>query len=142
VIEWLVKELVKRGYRVAVIKHIGELDFEVDYEGTDTWRFSKAGANIVVGISTKKLFLLAKMKDILHIDRIISIIGTLDENVDYVLIEGFSRMLQSSNIAKVILIKDEEELKEFSGVNEPIIAVLYRNINTEIIKNVFGIYQL
>ena len=39
----LVPELVRRGYKVAVIKHDGH-DFESDVPGTDSYRHQKAGA--------------------------------------------------------------------------------------------------
>lgn len=39
----LINEFIKENYSVAVIKHDGH-DYEMDYEGTDTYRFSKAGA--------------------------------------------------------------------------------------------------
>lgn len=45
-IERLVPELRRRGYRIAVIKHDVH-GFEIDQEGTDTWRIAKAGAEIV-----------------------------------------------------------------------------------------------
>lgn len=39
----LINEFIKDGQRVGVIKHDGH-DFDVDIEGTDTFRFAKAGA--------------------------------------------------------------------------------------------------
>jgi len=45
-IERLVPELRRRGYRVAVLKHDVH-GFEIDREGTDTWRIARAGAEIV-----------------------------------------------------------------------------------------------
>lgn len=44
-LEKLVRSLKARGLRVAVIKHDGH-DFEADCEGTDSWRFTRAGAEI------------------------------------------------------------------------------------------------
>ena len=39
-IEALTKELTKRGYKIAVVKHIPEPDFTIDTVGKDTWRFA------------------------------------------------------------------------------------------------------
>lgn len=50
-LEKLVPELKKRGLRVAVYKHDGH-DFDIDKEGKDSWRFTKAGADVTL-ISSK-----------------------------------------------------------------------------------------
>lgn len=42
-IEKLIPELVKRGCRVATIKH-NKHGFDIDHEGKDSWRHKKAGA--------------------------------------------------------------------------------------------------
>jgi molybdopterin-guanine dinucleotide biosynthesis protein MobB len=42
-VEKLIPELVKRGYRVATIKH-NKHGFDIDHEGKDSWRHKKAGA--------------------------------------------------------------------------------------------------
>jgi len=47
-IEILTRGLTKRGYTVAVAKHISETNFTLDTEGKDTWRFVQAGAKTVV----------------------------------------------------------------------------------------------
>jgi hypothetical protein len=47
IIEGLVKRLKVKGYRVAVVKHTAHRGFELDTEGTDSWRFRKAGAVLV-----------------------------------------------------------------------------------------------
>ena len=52
-IEKLIPLLKKKGLKVAVIKHDGH-DFEMDREGKDTYRFSKAGADTVLISSVSK----------------------------------------------------------------------------------------
>ena len=47
-IEALTRELVKRGFKVAAVKHVSEPDFTMDTKGKDTWRFAQAGARIVI----------------------------------------------------------------------------------------------
>ncbi|MDD6188226.1 MAG: molybdopterin-guanine dinucleotide biosynthesis protein B [Clostridiales bacterium] len=49
-LEKLIPELKKRGLRVAVIKHDGH-DFEIDKEGKDSWRISRAGADVTAIVS-------------------------------------------------------------------------------------------
>src|SRR5437773_10405425 len=46
-IERLIPELVKEGYRLATIKHAGH-GFNMDTEGKDSWRHKQAGAKTVV----------------------------------------------------------------------------------------------
>ena len=43
----MIAELVRRGYRVATIKH-NRHGFEIDHEGKDSWRHKQAGARITV----------------------------------------------------------------------------------------------
>ncbi|HQI24319.1 MAG TPA: molybdopterin-guanine dinucleotide biosynthesis protein B, partial [Smithella sp.] len=41
-VEKLIPELIKRGYRVATIKH-NKHGFDIDHEGKDSWRHKRAG---------------------------------------------------------------------------------------------------
>ena len=52
-LEKLVRELKARDIRVAVVKHDAH-EFEIDREGKDSWRFSKAGADVVAIASATK----------------------------------------------------------------------------------------
>lgn len=60
VIEGLVKELSKRGYRVGTIKHIRERDFTIDEPGKDTWRHGKAGARVVACLAPRETAVITK----------------------------------------------------------------------------------
>jgi len=53
-LEKLVAEIHKRGYRVGTIKHDTH-GFEIDHEGKDSWRHKKAGASGVVISSPAKV---------------------------------------------------------------------------------------
>ena len=52
-LERLLPALKSRGLRVAVVKEIPKA-FDVDVEGTDTWRFSRAGADCVAIANPKQ----------------------------------------------------------------------------------------
>ena len=52
-IEKLIMELKLRGLRVAVIKHDAH-EFEIDSEGKDSWRFTRAGADVTAVASATK----------------------------------------------------------------------------------------
>ena len=69
VIERLIPEFKKNGIRVAVIKHDAH-DFDMDREGKDTYRFSAAGADIVMISSGSKSARLSgspsSLEDMIH----------------------------------------------------------------------------
>ena len=52
-LEKLIAELKSRGLRVAAIKHDAH-EFEIDREGKDSWRFTRAGADITAITSVSK----------------------------------------------------------------------------------------
>lgn len=60
-LESLITELKRRGYKVAVIKHSRE-DIELDKQGKDTWRFSQIGSDVVAISSPDKLALMKKLE--------------------------------------------------------------------------------
>ena len=89
-IEKLVPELTRKGYRVATVKHDVH-GFEVDREGKDSWRHKQAGAHTVIISSPQKIALIRDVeKD-----------STLDEirrrwvqDVDLLLSEGYKKDVQ------------------------------------------------
>ncbi len=84
-IEKMIPELNRRGYRVATIKH-NLHGFEIDHVGKDSWRHKKAGAKITVLASPGKVAVIEDVENDLGIselrDRYI-------HSVDITLLEGF-----------------------------------------------------
>lgn len=84
--EKLIAELKRRGYRVATVKHTPH-GFELDQPGKDTWRHARAGSDHVV---------LASPEWVVHIQRLKreptlpEIIATIHDT-DIVLVEGYKR---------------------------------------------------
>ena len=89
-IEKLVPELVRRGYRVATIKHDVH-GFDVDREGKDSWRHKQAGAHTVVISSPQKLALI---RDVDHDAELGELRDKYIQEVDIILSEGFKRNSQ------------------------------------------------
>jgi molybdopterin-guanine dinucleotide biosynthesis protein len=85
-IEKLVPELQRRGYRVATIKHDVH-PFELDLPGKDTWRHAQAGSDCVVISSAEKLAIIQKTAGELTLDQIVAQLPP----VDVVLTEGYKR---------------------------------------------------
>lgn len=83
-IEKLIVLLKSRGLRLAVIKHDAH-DFEIDYEGKDSWRFSKAGADITLISSPVKTAIIEQRER--SFDENLSMI----HDVDLIIVEGYKQ---------------------------------------------------
>ena len=86
-IERLIPEFIKRGYRVATIKHHGK-DFQIDHTGKDSWRHKKAGAHIVVISSPQKVALVEGAS---HDHSLEELADRFIQGVDIIIAEGFKR---------------------------------------------------
>lgn len=88
-LEKLIAELKRRGYRIGALKHDAHR-FEIDREGKDSWRLTKAGADTMVITSPEKLALVKKN----HIEQEplpVEVIDAYFSDVDIVLTEGFKK---------------------------------------------------
>ena len=81
-LEKLIPCLKAKGLRIAVIKHDGH-DFQADTEGKDSWRFTKAGAEVVAVASGEKTAIFQYYP--MPLDDIISHI----RDADVILTEGY-----------------------------------------------------
>lgn len=117
-IEVLIRELAKRGYRVAAVKHIPEPDFTMDREGKDTWKFAQSGAKTVVGFSADEIATIEKIGTrSISIEEILQRCG----DADVVFLEGFRKLIaQKPDILKIVAVKSPEEalkaLKDFAPI--------------------------
>jgi len=93
-IEKLVAEFKSRGRRVAVIKHDAH-EFEIDREGKDSWRFTRAGADVTVVISGSKAAIMENRP--VELD---TLLGKITD-VDVVLTEGYKH----GNLPKIGLMR-------------------------------------
>jgi molybdopterin synthase catalytic subunit len=90
-VEQLVRTLKKYG-SVGTIKHLHE--HTINTHDTDTWKHAKAGADVVIGVSTHELVKFTKNNDLAH---------GLDElanaGMDFAVVEGF----KESKLPKIAL---------------------------------------
>lgn len=86
-LERLIAEFKKRGYRVAAVKH-SQREIDMDTPGKDSWRFVQAGSEAVVVVSPGGLLFTRRLEHEPKIDEILRIIGS---GFDLVLIEGFRK---------------------------------------------------
>jgi len=86
-IERMISEFKRRGYRIAAVKHSpGSID--VDKPGKDSWTFAQAGSDAVVVSSPDKLVLIKSVDRDPTIEEILHIVGG---EFDLVLVEGFRK---------------------------------------------------
>ena len=85
-VERLVSYFTKKGYKVSTIKHAHH-SFDVDYEGTDSFRHRVAGASEVLLTSRNRWALIHELREEMEPDfeYLLNKLG----KVDLVLIEGF-----------------------------------------------------
>jgi molybdopterin-guanine dinucleotide biosynthesis adapter protein len=86
-IEKMIAELVRRGWRVATIKH-NMHGFEIDHEGKDSWRHKHAGARTTVIASPHQV---AVVEDVDGDYEIGALSDRYIRNVDVILVEGYKK---------------------------------------------------
>ena len=99
-IEKVIPELVRAGYRVATVKHAGH-GFDLDTEGKDSWRHKRAGASSVVVVSKGSLAMFADVSEQLKVEEVRD--RFLDASYDLVLAEGW----KSEGYPKIVVIREQ-----------------------------------
>jgi len=120
-IEALTKELTKRGFTIAVIKHVSEPDFTIDTKGKDTWKFAEAGARKIISIANNEIAVIEKTNT-----KNITLREILEHSktADITFLEGFKKLtISNDKIPKIIAAKTAEEADEFSKNFKPVIAI-------------------
>jgi len=84
-LERLVPELKRRGYRIAVVKHTDK-DVDVDIPGKDSWRIAQAGSDAVLLCTGSRVMTNTFAGRRLSLSEAL---GYLNGDYDLVLIEGF-----------------------------------------------------
>src|SRR5208283_154786 len=123
-LEYLISRLSKEGYQIGSIKHVHHKGFTMDKEGTNTWRYAKAGAKTIVAISPEEINIIKKtILELNSLDQVTAQIA--QEDLDVVFIEGFHRLIaKRQDIPKIITGKDQAGLEQtLEGTVEPIIAI-------------------
>jgi molybdopterin molybdotransferase len=93
--EQLIAEFKRRGYKVATLKHNHHGTVEIDHPGKDTWRFARAGADAVLVSSPNKLAFIENLNYDLRLEEIMPIVGP---GFDLILAEGFRRSKSARKI--------------------------------------------
>jgi molybdopterin-guanine dinucleotide biosynthesis protein MobB len=120
----LVSNLASEGYRIGAIKHIYHKGFKIDKEGTNTWRYAKAGSKVVAAVSAEEIIVIRKKETVLNdLEQVIGLLG--EEQLDIIVIEGFRSLLEKrKDVLKIITAKDADSLKKtLDGTVQPILAI-------------------
>jgi len=115
-IEKLVPEFCRRGYRVATIKHAPG-GFEIDREGKDSWRYKKAGAYKTILISPNELALIEVFEREYNVEELI---GLYIKDADVILLEGH----KNNPYPKIEVLRKDVEPLYRDGKEDQWIAVV------------------
>ncbi len=113
-IEKLIPELTREGYRIATIKHAGH-GFDLDTEGKDSWRHKRAGASQVVVLSKGSLAMFTDVPEELPVEEVRD--RFVNDGIDLIIAEGW----KSEGFPKVVVVR--EELQEVNVSLEGLLAV-------------------
>ncbi|MFC1905318.1 molybdopterin-guanine dinucleotide biosynthesis protein B [Chloroflexota bacterium] len=117
-IESCVRELKKKGFTVAVIKHAHH-GFEMDKPGKDSWRFAQAGTDIVAVSSPGRLAVIERVDGELYYDQVIS---RIDGKVDIILVEGFKQLCKVK-----VEVSDSENIKDVGKIVDFLIEQIQKS---------------
>lgn len=106
--EALTKKLVESGYDVCVFKHAHEA--QMDVPGTDSARFSQAGARQVILTTPNGFFYHVKRTE----PTLTELISFLPTEPDFILAEGY----KDQDYEKLLLLKAGEKLSDFKDVTK------------------------
>lgn len=108
-IEFIVKELSKRGYKVGTIKHTCH-DFDIDKEGKDTYKHREAGASKVSVISKNRFSYIEEVNQEKNLKDVI----TLYKNMDLIIIEGY----KTYRFKKLEITRKNKYIDLISNIND------------------------
>ncbi len=121
--EQLIAEFKRRGYKIAALKHSHCGAIEVDQPGKDTWKFAQARSDAVCISSPKKLVFIKMSDHDLRVDEVLPIIGP---EFDLVLVEGFKK----SNLPKIEVHRRELGNELLCSPGEPSAIVTDGSLDT------------
>ena len=113
-IEKLIPELKKRGYRLGIVKHAHH-GFSIDQEGKDSWRHKVAGADTVMVASQGRI---AMVKD--DPCEGLDCLQKYFQDMDLVITEGY----KNENKPKIEVLRKSINTKPLCRENDHLVAVV------------------
>jgi len=127
--ENLIAEIVRRGYRVGAVKSDCH-GFEVDVPGKDSWRFSQAGARATAIIGIDQYAVVQKTNQKKDLDEVIALM----HDIDMVLVEGF----KLAGKPKIEVVRQAKGTQIASPTNE-LVAVVTDVTDPDFSVPIFGL---
>ena len=116
-VERLVAEFVRRGWRVSTVKHAHH-EFDIDHEGRDSYRHRKAGASEVAIVSSRRWALIHELEGESE-PPLQEVLARLSP-CDLVIVEGYKR---EGHKKIEVRRKDAKEVTPLAPTDGSIIAV-------------------
>jgi molybdopterin-guanine dinucleotide biosynthesis protein B len=113
--ERVIPELVRAGYKVATVKHAGH-GFDLDTEGKDSWRHKRAGASSVMVLSKGSMAMFADVPDQMKVEEVRD--RFLDHTYDLIIAEGW----KNEGYPKIVIVRDQ--IGEIPVSSEGLLAVV------------------
>jgi molybdopterin-guanine dinucleotide biosynthesis protein B len=130
-IEKLIPELKKRGYKIGTVKHTLH-EFDMDKKGKDSWRHKAAGAETVLVVSKDKIAMVKNE----NCENLSGLEKYFDD-MDLVITEGFKR----KNRPKIEVCRSARSKKPLCKENDNLIAIVTDiDINLSVTK--FGLEEI
>ncbi len=114
-IERVIPELTRLGYRVATVKHAGH-GFDLDTEGKDSWRHKQAGASAVIVIAKGSLAMFADVSEEMNVEEVRE--RFLDDHTDLIIAEGW----KNEDYPKIVVVR--EGLDEVNASVDGMLAIV------------------
>ena len=127
IVQNLILKLNERGYRVGTIKEMVRIP-SLDTPATETDRYRKAGAEVVVAVPQKETVVFINRR--MTVNEILPLL----QNLDFVIFEGFER---EKNLPKIIAAKTAEEAAKFSDGLAIAVSGLIMEVDGEMKKAAF-----
>jgi molybdopterin-guanine dinucleotide biosynthesis protein B len=99
-IERVIPELVRAGYKVATVKRAGH-GFDLDTEGKDSWRHKQAGASSVMILSKGSMAMFADTDGQMNVEDVRD--RFLDHTYDLIIAEGWKH----EGYPKIVVVRDQ-----------------------------------
>jgi molybdopterin-guanine dinucleotide biosynthesis protein B len=130
-IEKLIPELKKRGYRIGTVKHTSH-GFDMDKKGKDSWRHKAAGADTVI-VASRERIVMVKEENMAGLERI----EKYFDDVDLVITEGFKK----ENRPKIEIYRSHKNKAPLYKNDKTVIALV---TDTDLLVNipVFGLEEI
>jgi molybdopterin-guanine dinucleotide biosynthesis protein B len=121
VVEGLIRELKRRGFKVGTIKKIHIPNFTIDQEGKDTFRHKQAGAEFVISLAPEEIALIKSNDGTRELAQVKDLVP---DDTDFLVCEELNE--ESGDIIYIITLQRAEDLDETlkqRAVGERVIAI-------------------